>query len=217
MRPPRLEEGYARPTPREREGFLGTARSMAAPALEAARANLEASRGGVGAYLANMPMAALNFADAAARGGVGAFADLIPGLTPAQERDLAREVLAMGEAAAGSAARVPSALDEGLGGLSEVARRMFQEGPMPEVLYSNPRFEEMIAALGRGARADRERVPREALEANDAIRADIGLPPLNPPAAGRGSCAGAGDISKLRCAEFGSFSSRCFKHFWRRR
>jgi predicted GNAT family acetyltransferase len=52
---------------------------------------------------------------------------------------------------------------------------------MPETLYSNPRFEEMIAALGRGARADRERVPREALEANDAIRADIGLPPLNPP------------------------------------
>jgi hypothetical protein len=59
--------------------------------------------------------------------------------------------------------------------------RLNQPGPMPEVLYSNPRFEEMIAALGRGARADRERVPREAREANDAIRADIGLPPLNPP------------------------------------
>ena len=58
--------------------------------------------------------------------------------------------------------------------------RLNQPGPMPEVLYSNPRFEEMIAALGRGARADRERVPREAREANDAIRADIGLPPLNP-------------------------------------
>jgi hypothetical protein len=59
--------------------------------------------------------------------------------------------------------------------------RLNQPGPMPEVLYSNPRFEEMIAALGRGARADRKRVPREAREANDAIRADIGLPPLNPP------------------------------------
>ena len=58
--------------------------------------------------------------------------------------------------------------------------RLNQPGPMPETLYSNPRFEEMIAALGRGARADRERVPREAREANDAIRADIGLPPLNP-------------------------------------
>jgi hypothetical protein len=50
MRPPRLEEGYARPTPREREGFLGTARSMAAPALEAARAKLAASRGGVSLF-----------------------------------------------------------------------------------------------------------------------------------------------------------------------
>jgi hypothetical protein len=155
MRPPRLEEGYARPTPREREGFFGTARSMAAPALEAARANLEASRGGVGAYLANMPMAALNFADAAARGGVGAFADLIPGLTPAQERDFAREVLGMGEAAAGSAARVPSALDEGLGGLSEVARRMFQEGPVPDRLMAGIDPEEFLRAM-RGRRDEAE-------------------------------------------------------------
>jgi hypothetical protein len=62
-----------------------------------------------------------------------------------------------------------------------VFERLNQPGPMPETLYSNPRFEEMIAALGRGARTDQARVRREALEANDAIRADIGLPPLNPP------------------------------------
>jgi hypothetical protein len=84
---------------------------------------------------------------------------------------------------------VADAAQEALLGFSVPARaaaetafeRLNQPGPMPEVLYSNPRFEEMIAALGRGARADRKRVPREALEANDAIRADIGLPPLNPP------------------------------------
>jgi hypothetical protein len=141
MRPPRLEEGYARPTPREREGFLGTARSMAAPALEAARANLEASRGGVGAVFANMPMAALNLADAAARGGVGAFADLIPGLTPAQERDLAREVLAVPEAFMGvSPGRVANVLDDAVESGAEAARfagaRLNQPGPMPETLFS---------------------------------------------------------------------------------
>lgn len=181
MRPPRIEEGYARPTRPEQERFFGTARSMAAPALEAARANLEASRGGVGSYVANMPMAVLNLADAAARGGVGAFADLIPGLTPAQERDLAREVLGMGEAAAGSAARVPSALDEGLGGLSEVARRMFQEGPVPDTLYSGFDPQAYIRGLqGRAKESDAQRL-REDLDANDQIRAERGLPPLNPP------------------------------------
>jgi hypothetical protein len=47
--------------------------------------------------------------------GLVAFADLVPGLSPAAERDLAREVLGMGEAAAGSVMRVPDALDEGFG------------------------------------------------------------------------------------------------------
>lgn len=150
-RPPRLEEGYAAPTPRRRPEFLGTARRMAAPALEAARTNLEASRGGPGDYVLNIPLAALNLADAAARGGVGAFADLIPGLRPAQRSDLAREVLAIPEAFAGSVARVPSALDEGVGSLSEVARRMTQPGPVPERVYSGIDPEEFLRAM-RGRR-----------------------------------------------------------------
>jgi hypothetical protein len=149
MRPPRIEEGYGTPTPRRRSGFLGTARAMAGPAVEAARENLEASRAGVGDYFLNMPLAALNLADAGFRGGVGAFADLIPGLRPAQRMDLAREVAAVPEAMAGSIARAPEALDEGIGALSEVARRMFQEGPMPETLYSNPRFDDIIRGIGR--------------------------------------------------------------------
>jgi hypothetical protein len=180
MRPPRIEDGYSRPTVPERERFFGTARSMAAPALESARANLEASRGGVGPYFANMPMAALNLADAAVRGGVGAFADLVPGLSPAAERDLAREVLGMGEAAAGSVMRVPDALDEGLGGLSEVARRMFQEGPVPDTLYSGFDPQAYIRGLqGRAKESDAQRL-REDLDANDQLRAERGLPPLNP-------------------------------------
>jgi hypothetical protein len=97
---------------------------------------LEASRAGVGDYVLNMPLAALNLADAGFRGGVGAFADLIPGLRPAQRMDLAREVAAVPEAMAGSIARAPEALDEGIGALSEVARRMFQEGPVPDRLMS---------------------------------------------------------------------------------
>jgi hypothetical protein len=186
MRPPRLEEGYALPTPPQRRGFLGTARAMGAPGVDAARENLEASRGGVGAYFLNMPLAALNLADAGFRGGVGAFVDLLPGLSPTDRDSLARELSAVPDAFLGvSPGRISNALDDLLESGAATARvvgaRLNQPGPMPETLYSNPRFNEMIAALGRGARADRERVPREALEANDAMRADIGLPPLNPP------------------------------------
>jgi hypothetical protein len=141
MRPPRIEDGYSRPTVPERERFFGTARSMAAPALESARANLEASRGGVGPYIANMPMAALNLADAAVRGGVGAFADLVPGLSPAAERDLAREMLAVPEAFMGvSPGRVANVLDDAVESGAEAARfagaRLNQPGPMPETLFS---------------------------------------------------------------------------------
>jgi predicted GNAT family acetyltransferase len=141
-------------------------------------------------FLAEMtPYAAVERAGSAARSAVQ------PGLT-AGER-IGRVGTTLSEmagvaapfaVATRAALPVADAAQEALLGFSVPARaaaetafeRLNQPGPMPEVLYSNPRFEEMIAALGRGARADRERVPREALEANDAIRADIGLPPLNP-------------------------------------
>ena len=141
-------------------------------------------------FLAEMtPYAAVERAGSAARSAVQ------PGLT-AGER-IGRVGTTLSEmagvaapfaVATRAALPVADAAQEALLGFSVPARaaaetafeRLNQPGPMPETLYSNPRFEEMIAALGRGARADRERVPREALEANDAIRADIGLPPLNP-------------------------------------
>lgn len=141
MRPPRIEEGYGTPTPPERGRFLGTARSMAAEPLDAVLASLEASGGGVGAYAANMPMAVLNLADAAARFGVGAFADLVPGLRPAARRDLAREVLAVPEAFMGvSPGRVANVLDDAVESGAEAARfvgaRLNQPGPMPDTLFS---------------------------------------------------------------------------------
>jgi hypothetical protein len=184
MRPPRIDDGYSRPTVQPNR-FFDTTVAMARPGLEAALANVEASRRGVGAYLANMPMALMNLGQAGVGGFAGLVADLVPGDDFATERDLAREILAIPEAFMGvSPGRVANVLDDAVESGAEAARfagaRLNQPGPMPETLYSNPRFEEMIAALGRGARADRERVPREAREANDAIRADIGLPPLNP-------------------------------------
>ena len=159
-------------------------------------------------FLAEMtPYAAVERAGSAARSAVQ------PGLT-AGER-IGRVGTTLSEmagvaapfaVATRAALPVADAAQEAFLGFSVPARaaaetafeRLNQPGPMPEVLYSNPRFEEMIAALGRGARADRERVPREALEANDAIRADIGLPPLNPPPQPRSLGAAAQNLEVSR-------------------
>jgi hypothetical protein len=161
------------PTPRRRSGFLGTARAMAAPAVEAARESLEASRAGVGDYALNVPLAALNLADAGFRGGVGAFADLVPGLRPEQRMDLAREVAAVPEAFAASVGRMPAAVDEGVGALSEVARRMFQEGPVPERLMAGIDPEEFLRAMrGRRDAAELER-RREDMIAGGIPEAEV--------------------------------------------
>ena len=215
-RPPRLEEGYATPTPQRRPQVFGTARAMARPAVDAARANLEASRGGVGDYVLNMPLAALNFADAAARGGVGAFADFIPGLRPQQRLDLAREVLAVPEAFAGSVGRVPDALDEGVGALSEVARRMNQPGQMPERVMSGvdplSAFRAAREAM-LGARRDMSFEELQALsgrqsEARDAAVAALSDAPSvrlfdrNDRAAVVGPGMGPGEDGKFRVTYF---------------
>ena len=52
--------------------------AMARPGLEAALANVEASRRGVGAYLANMPMALMNLGQAGV-GGTGATTSSVHG------------------------------------------------------------------------------------------------------------------------------------------
>jgi predicted GNAT family acetyltransferase len=63
--------------------------------------------------------------------------------------------------------------------------RLNQPGPMPEVLYSNPPFDHAAFIRQhfgpeRKAAADAQRL-REDLDANDQLRAERGLPPLNPP------------------------------------
>jgi hypothetical protein len=63
--------------------------------------------------------------------------------------------------------------------------RLNQPGPMPEVLYSNPPFDHAAFIRRhfgpeRKAAADAQRL-REDLDANDQLRAERGLPPLNPP------------------------------------
>jgi hypothetical protein len=140
MRPPRIEDGYSRPTVQPNR-FFDTTVAMARPGLEAARANLEASRQGVGAYLANMPMALMNLGQAGVGGFAGLVADLVPGDDFATERDLAREVLAVPEAFMGvSPGRVANVLDDAVESGAEAARfagaRLNQPGPMPETLFS---------------------------------------------------------------------------------
>ena len=62
-----------------------------------------------------------------------------------------------------------------------VIERLNQPGQMPETLYSGIDPQAYIRGLqGRAAESDAQRL-REDLAANDAMRADIGLPPLNPP------------------------------------
>jgi hypothetical protein len=63
--------------------------------------------------------------------------------------------------------------------------RLNQPGPMPETLYSNPPFDHAAFIRQhfgpeRKAAADAQRL-REDLDANDQLRAERGLPPLNPP------------------------------------
>jgi hypothetical protein len=139
-RPPRIDAGYDTPTAQPNR-FFDTTVAMARPGLDAALANLEASRQGVGAYLANMPMALLNLGQAGVGGFAGLIADVVPGLDAATERDLAREILALPEAFMGvSPGRVSNVLDDALESGAEAARfagaRLNQPGPMPETLFS---------------------------------------------------------------------------------
>jgi hypothetical protein len=122
LRPPRLEAGYSTPSPQPNRMFDTTV-AMARPAINAARENLEASRGGVGDFFLNMPLAALNLADAAARGGAGLIADLIPGDSAATEWSVARGIMALPEAFMGvTPGRVTNVLDEALDRVSDSAR-----------------------------------------------------------------------------------------------
>ena len=139
-RPPRIDAGYDTPTAQPNR-FFDTTVAMARPGLDAARANLEASRQGVGAYLANMPMALLNLGQAGVGGFAGLIADVVPGDDFATERDLAREILALPEAFMGvSPGRVSNVLDDALESGAEAARfagaRLNQPGPMPDTLFS---------------------------------------------------------------------------------
>jgi hypothetical protein len=103
--------------------MFDTTVAMARPAINAARENLEASRGGVGDFFLNMPLAALNLADAAARGGAGLIADLIPGDSAATEWSVARGIMALPEAFMGvTPGRVTNVLDEALDRVSDSAR-----------------------------------------------------------------------------------------------
>jgi hypothetical protein len=140
MTPPRIDDGYSRPTVQPNR-FFDTTVAMARPGLEAALANVEASRRGVGAYLANMPMALMNLGQAGVGGFAGLVADLVPGDDFATERDLAREILAIPEAFMGvSPGRVANVLDDAVESGAEAARfagaRLNQPGPMPETLFS---------------------------------------------------------------------------------
>jgi len=122
MLPPAVDAGYSTPSAQPNRMFDTTA-AMARPAINAARENLEASRGGVGDFFLNMPLAALNFADAAVRGGAGLIADLVPGDSRATERSMARGIMALPEAFMGvSPGRVTNVLDEALERVSESAR-----------------------------------------------------------------------------------------------
>jgi len=123
MLPPAVDAGYSTPSVQPNRMFDTTA-AMARPALNAARENVGAARrGGVGSFAVNMPMAALNLADAAIRGGAGLVADLVPGDSPASERSLARGIMALPEAFMGiSPGRVTNVLDEALERAAESAR-----------------------------------------------------------------------------------------------
>jgi hypothetical protein len=121
--PPRVDGGYSTPSPQPNRMFDTTA-AMARPAITAARENVAAARrGGVGSFAANMPLAALNAADAVVRGGAGLVADLIPGDSRATERSVARGIMALPEAFMGvSPGRVTNVLDEALERATETVR-----------------------------------------------------------------------------------------------
>jgi hypothetical protein len=104
--------------------MFDTTVAMARPAITAARENVAAARrGGVGSFAANMPLAALNVADAVVRGGAGLVADLIPGDSRATERSVARGIMALPEAFMGvSPGRVTNVLDEALERATETVR-----------------------------------------------------------------------------------------------
>jgi predicted GNAT family acetyltransferase len=146
-------------------------------------------------FLAEMtPYAAVERAGSAARSAVQ------PGLT-AGER-IGRVGTTLSEmagvaapfaVATRAAMPVADAAQEAFLGFSVPARaaaetafeRLNQPGPMPETLYSNPPFDHAAFIRQhfgpeRKAAADAQRL-REDLDANDQLRAERGLPPLNPP------------------------------------
>jgi hypothetical protein len=156
LTPPRIEEGYqAAPTKRE-DTFGDTISKMSSDAFadawkkatEAGRINVNADDPRIltafkqaNKYVADMASAGMPTAEGIGGAIAGAIGEVFGG-SPEGEVRLARDILAMTEAFAGSgvargANLIDDLIESGAGVAGRVAARANQPGPMPEVLGSN--------------------------------------------------------------------------------